>query len=130
MLGAALGFALLLGTAAWRKLSDFGTFSAVMADYRIVPRALLRPTGVVVGAVEAALAVLWLAAPWYADAANAAGIGTAALMAGYGAAIAVEPRAWALLDRLRLWRRRATDVGARGTQRGSRWPGHRHVGSS
>ena len=81
MLGAALGFALLLGTAAWRKLSDFGTFSAVMADYRIVPRALLRPTGVVVAAVEAALAVLWLAAPWYADAANAAGIGTAALMA-------------------------------------------------
>lgn len=89
MLGAALGFALLLGAAAWRKLSDFGTFSAVMADYQIVPGALLRPTGVVIAAVEAALAVLWLAAPWYADAANAAGIGTAALMAGYGAAIAV-----------------------------------------
>ena len=97
MLGAALGFALLLGTAAWRKFSDFGTFSGVMADYRIVPEVLLRPTGVVVAAVEAALAMLWLAAPWYADAANAAGIGTAALMGGYGAAIAanlVRGRSW------------------------------------
>lgn len=97
MLGAALGFALLLGTAAWRKFSDFGTFSIVIADYRIVPQVLLRPTGVIVAAVEAALAVLWLAAPWYAEAANAAGIGTAALMAGYGAAIAanlVRGRSW------------------------------------
>lgn len=97
LLGAALGFALLLGTAAWRKLSDFGTFSAVIADYRIVPQTLLRPAGVVVTLVETALAVLWLAAPWYADAANAAGIGTAALMAGYGAAIAanlVRGRSW------------------------------------
>ena len=97
MLGAALGFALLLGTAAWRKFSDFGTFSGVVADYRIVPQALLRPTGVVVAAVEAVLAMLWLAAPWYADAANAAAIGTAALMAGYGAAIAanlVRGRSW------------------------------------
>ena len=87
MLGAAAGFALLLGNAAWRKFSDFGTFSGVVADYRIVPPALLRPTGIVVAVVEAALAVLWLAAPWYAEAASAAGIGTAALMAGYGAAI-------------------------------------------
>lgn len=97
MLGAALGFALLLGTAAWRKVSDFSTFSTVVADYRIVPQALLRPTGVVVATVEAVLAVLWLAAPWYADAANAAGIGTAALMAGYGAVIAanlVRGRSW------------------------------------
>ncbi len=97
LLGAALGFALLLGTAAWRKLGDFGTFSAVVADYRIVPQALLRPTGVVVAAVEAALAVLWLASPWYAGAGQAAGIGTAALMAGYGAAIAanlVRGRSW------------------------------------
>ena len=97
MLGAALGFALLLGTAAWRKFSDFGTFSSVLADYRIVPQALLRPTGGIVAAAEAALTVLWLAAPWYADAANAAGIGTAALMAGYGAAIAanlVRGRSW------------------------------------
>jgi len=57
----------------------------------------LRPVGVVVAAVEAVLAVLWLAAPWYADAANAAGIGTAALMAGYAAAIAanlVRGRSW------------------------------------
>ena len=97
MLGATLGFALLLGTAAWRKFSDFDTFSGVIADYRIVPRALLRPTGVVVAAVEAVLAVAWLAVPWYADAAIAAGIGTAALMAGYGAAIAanlVRGRSW------------------------------------
>lgn len=97
MLGAALGFALLLGTAAWRKFGDFGTFSGVVADYRIVPQGLLRPTGVVVAAAEAVLAVLWLAAPWYADAANAAAIGTAALMAGYGAAIAanlLRGRSW------------------------------------
>jgi len=97
MLGAALGFALLLGTAAWRKFSDFGTFNGVVAEYRIVPQALLRPTGVVVAGAEALLAVLWLAAPWHADAANAAAIGTAALMAGYGAAIAanlVRGRSW------------------------------------
>ena len=97
MLGAALGFALLLGTSAWRKFSDFGTFSGVIADYRIVPQALLRPTGGIVAAAEAALAVLWLVAPWYPDAANAAGIGTAALMAGYGAAIAanlLRGRSW------------------------------------
>ena len=97
MLGAALGFALLLGTVAWRKFSDFDAFSRVIADYRIVSQALLRPTGVIVAAAEAALAVLWLAAPWYADAANAAGVGTAALMAGYGAAIAanlVRGRSW------------------------------------
>ena len=97
ILGAALGFALLLGTASWRKFSDLPAFTAVVADYRIVPQALLRPTGVVVAAVEAALAMLWLAAPWYADAANGAGLGTAALMAGYGAAIAanlVRGRSW------------------------------------
>ena len=97
LLGAALGFALLLGTAAWRKLSDFATFSAVIADYRIVPQALLRPVGVVVAAVEATLALLWLTAPWHAGSALAAGIGTAVLLAGYGAAIAlnlVRGRSW------------------------------------
>lgn len=97
MLGAALGFALLLGTAAWRKVGDLSAFTAVVADYRIVPQAVLRPTGVVVAAVEAVLAVLWLAGPWHADAAEAAGIGTAALMAGYAAAIAanlVRGRSW------------------------------------
>lgn len=97
MLGAAVGFALLLGTAAWRKFGDLPAFTVVVADYRIVPQALLRPTGVVVTVVEAVLAMLWLAAPWYADAANAAAIGTTALMAGYGAAIAanlVRGRSW------------------------------------
>ena len=97
LLGAALGFALLLGTAAWRKFSDFGAFSSVIADYRIVPQTLLRPTGVVVATVEAALALLWLAAPWDADAALAAGIGTGVLMAAYGAAITanlVRGRSW------------------------------------
>ena len=97
LLGAALGFALLVGTAAWRKLSDFDTFSAVISDYRIVPQALLRPTGVVVTAVEATLALLWLTAPWHADAALAAAIGTGVLMAAYGAAISanlVRGRSW------------------------------------
>ena len=89
MLGAASGFALLLGSAAWRKFSDFGTFSSVIADYRIVPQPLLRPAGFVVAAIEATLALLWLTAPWHAGSALAAGIGTAVLMAGYGAAIAV-----------------------------------------
>ena len=97
LLGAALGFALLLGTAAWRKFSDFNAFSAVLADYRIVPQTLLRPAGAVAAAVEATLASLWLAAPWHADAALAAGIGTGVLMAAYGAAIAanlVRGRSW------------------------------------
>lgn len=97
MLGAALGFALLLGTAAWRKLGDFAAFSAVVADYRIVPEALLRPATAFVPAVETTLALLWLTAPWYANGAAVAGFGTAALMAGYGAAIAanlVRARSW------------------------------------
>ena len=97
MLGAALGFALLLGVAAWRKLSDLPAFTAVVADYRIVPQALLLPAGALVPAVEATLASLWLTAPWYANGAAVAGFGTAALMAGYAAAIAanlVRGRSW------------------------------------
>ena len=97
MLGAALGFALLLCTAAWRKFSDFDTFSGVIADYRIVPEALLRPTGVVVAAAEAALAMLWLAAPWYADAANAAAWHRRP-DGGVRRGNRREPGAWAFLD--------------------------------
>lgn len=97
MLGAALGFALLLGAAAWRKFGDLPAFTVVVADYRIVPRALLPHAGAFVPAVEATLALLWLTAPWYANGAAVAGFGTAALMVGYAAAIAanlVRGRSW------------------------------------
>ena len=89
ILGAALGFALLLGTTAWRKFVDLPAFSVVVADYRIVPHPLLRPATAFVPAVEATLAVLWVTAPWYASGAVVAGFGTAALMAGYAGAITV-----------------------------------------
>ena len=87
MLAAAAGFALLLGVAAWRKVGDLGVFEAVLADYRLLPALLVRPAAIVTPAVEAVLAVAWVAAPWRPDAALVAGLGTAGLMLGYGLAM-------------------------------------------
>ncbi len=97
LLAAAAGFALLLGTAAWRKLGDLEAFAALAEDYRLLPRWLLVPAAFAIALAEATLAVLWLAAPWFRDAAWLAGTGTAALMLVYALAMAINllrGRAW------------------------------------
>lgn len=92
MLAAAAGFAALLGVAAWRKWRDLGAFEAVIGDYRLLPASLLRPTAVVVPVVEGALALAWLAAPWWPDVATFVAVATTALLLGYGGAIAANLR--------------------------------------
>ena len=87
MLAAAAGFALLLGVAAWRKVRDIGAFEAILADYRLLPELLMRPAAIATPAVEGALAAAWVVAPWQPDGALVAGVGTAALMLGYGLAM-------------------------------------------
>lgn len=97
LLAAAAGFALLLGTAAWRKLGALEAFAALAEDYRLLPRWLLAPAALVIALAEAVLALLWLAAPWFRDAAWLAGTGTAALMLVYASAMAINllrGRAW------------------------------------
>ena len=89
MLAAAAGFTLLLGTAAISKLRDLAGFKALAEDYRLVPVSMLGFAARVIPVVELALAAVWLAAPWHADAALNAGVGTTVLMLGYGLAIAV-----------------------------------------
>ena len=96
-LAAAAGFALLLGTASWRKLNGLVEFRELVADYRLVPAALLGPAALVIAIAEAALAAAWLVAPWHVDVADVAGMGTAILMAAYGVGIAanlVRGRSW------------------------------------
>lgn len=94
---AAAGFALLLGTAAWRKLNGLREFRELLADYRLVPSALLRPAALAITVVEGALAVAWMVAPWHRGVGAVAGVGTAILMGGYGGGIAanlVRGRTW------------------------------------
>ncbi len=88
MLAVAAGFALLLGAAAWSKFRDAAAFEAVLADYRLLPEGLVGVVARAVPVVEGMLVVPWLAAAWQADAARLAGVGTALLMLGYGAAMA------------------------------------------
>ena len=97
MLAIALGFALLLLWAAVSKGQDLAGFRAVLADYRIVPAPLLPLAMVVVPAVEAAIAGLWLVAPWSSSALILACCATALLMAVYGGAVAanlLRGRSW------------------------------------
>ena len=88
-LAAAAGFALLLGVGSWGKLRRMEGFEAVLADYRIVPRWLLRWAAGTIASCEGALAGLWLSAPWLVEMAVIAGVGTALLMAVYAGVIAL-----------------------------------------
>ena len=97
LLAAALGFAVLLGVASGRKFRDLDAFRLVLADYRLLPGWLLRPAALGVAAVEIALALAWLVAPWSSGIAGLAGIGTAVLLLLYAAAIAAN------LHRGRSW---------------------------
>ena len=97
MLAVAGGFALLLGSAAWGKFRDAAAFEAILADYRLLPGSLVRPLARGIPVVEGVLAGAWTIAPWRTDAAVFASIATAALILGYGAAIAAN------LSRGRSW---------------------------
>ena len=87
MLAVAAGFAVLLGTAASHKIRDMAAFEGVLADYRLLPEWLEGLVARTVPGIEGVLAAMWLAAPWQADAALLAGVATAVLMLGYGAAM-------------------------------------------
>lgn len=97
MLAVAAGFVALLGAAAWGKLRDLAAFEAILADYRLLPESLVRPVARGVPLVEVVLAGAWVMAPWRTDAALFASIATAAIMLGYGGAIAAN------LSRGRSW---------------------------
>ena len=97
MLAVAAGFAVLLGSAAWGKFRDAAGFEAVLADYRLLPGSLVRPVARGIPIVEGVLAGAWIVAPWHTDAALLASIATAAIMLGYGVAIAAH------LSRGRSW---------------------------
>jgi hypothetical protein len=79
------GLAALLASAALAKLRDPGGFAAAVAGYRLLPERLAGAAAVGFVAAELALA----AGLWLAPLREVAGLGTAALFALYGAAIAV-----------------------------------------
>lgn len=97
MLAVAGGFAVLLGFAAWSKVRDAAGFEAILADYRLLPGSLVRPVARGIPAVEGVLGGAWIIAPWHSDAALFASIATAAILLGYGVAIAAN------LSRGRSW---------------------------
>jgi methylamine utilization protein MauE len=81
----ALAFAALFGSAAGMKVRAPAIFVATLADYRLVPRALLQATGFLVIAIEVAVAIGLL---WPATRA-ASGVIGASLLGVYGLAIAI-----------------------------------------
>jgi hypothetical protein len=81
----ALAFAALFGSAAVTKLRAPAIFVATLADYRIVPRALVPTTGALVITLEGAVA-LGLVLPATRAVCALAGAG---LLLVYGAAIAI-----------------------------------------
>jgi hypothetical protein len=84
----AAGFALLFAHAAlgkWRGLAEFG---AVLVNYRLLPLPLVPALGLLVPALESAVALLLLATTLRPVAAAAG----AALLLAYAAAIAVNLR--------------------------------------
>lgn len=74
---------LLLLTAAAHKLRDLGSFRATLAEYRLLPASAVRVGAAAVAGVEVALAVGLHVAR------REALVGTAALLAVYAGAIAV-----------------------------------------
>jgi hypothetical protein len=76
--------ALLFGTAAAHKLADRPRFRAILADYRLLPESLVGPAAMLVAAAELVVAVLLIA-----PRGGAGPIAAAAVLALYGAAIAI-----------------------------------------
>ena len=80
-----LALAWLFARAAAHKLRDLAGFRAALADYRLLPEALLAPAGAAVAGTEAVVAV-WLLVP---AAGAAPALAAAALLCVYTAAVAV-----------------------------------------
>lgn len=80
-----LAFALLLGLAAIGKARGFTEFRFIVADYRVVPASMAPAAALALIAVEAFLAVMWVAGTTGAI----VGAATACLLGFYGAAIAL-----------------------------------------
>jgi len=83
LLSVTLG--LLLAAATAHKVISFDRFTSVVRDYRLVPAILVRPAAGFVVAVEALLAIGWLAR----IATPQVALLTATMFAVYGAAIAI-----------------------------------------
>jgi hypothetical protein len=80
-----LALAWLFARAAAHKLRDLRGFRAALADYRLLPEALLAPAAAAVAGAEATLAA-WLLAP---GAGSVPALAAASLLLVYTAAIAV-----------------------------------------
>jgi hypothetical protein len=74
--------------ALWHKLSDFGMFKAVFADYDIVPKAMGAPVTLALALAETAI----VAGLVFAATRPAAAVGAIVLLAAYAAAIAINLR--------------------------------------
>lgn len=79
-----LGLAALLLSSAWHKLRDAGAFRAALAGYALVPAALVTPVALLLMTAELVIG-LGLLLPQ----SRGAAYGSAALMAVYSAAIAI-----------------------------------------
>jgi len=78
-------FALLLLLAAWHKVAARDSFTVALGEYRLLPAALLPLAVVLIAGLEAGLGLAWLAG--YGS--GAVSLLTAALLAAYAAAIAI-----------------------------------------
>src|SRR5688572_15193660 len=83
LLTLRFSFALLLGAAATHKLRDLARFAAVVEEYEMLPRGLVRIAAPAMAAAEALLALLLAAG----IAVPAAGAAATALMLVYAFAI-------------------------------------------
>ena len=81
----AVNCALMLLLASAHKLAEFGQFREILADYRLLPSVSLTPVAVLVPVVEMVLGLAWL----FQDNKLLPALATAALMALYGAGIAI-----------------------------------------
>lgn len=88
LLALRSSFALLLGTAAWHKLSDTARYRAVVESYEVLPSAAVAVAAPLLAAAETSLALMLAAG----IALPAAAASAAALMLVYAAALQVNVR--------------------------------------
>lgn len=81
----SLAFGVLLIGSAWHKAAAHNTFRAVLADYQLLPAALIPLLAILMPLVEAAMGVTWLAG----FATETVAVVTAALLLVYAVAIAI-----------------------------------------
>lgn len=83
----AIGLAGLLLSAAWHKATAHADFVAALGNYRLLAPWLVKPVALMLPAVEAGLALGWLAGPR-----RTVAVATATLLLGYASAMAVNLR--------------------------------------